>query len=70
MAQVTSIVIERKFVCPTHSEAKQTQMLELGAEKGLLQGHARRTGCSCSKKKKKKTLNSPKGFTKAFLKAR
>ena len=29
-------------MCPTHSEAKHTETLEFGAEKGLLQGHARR----------------------------
>ena len=28
-------------MCPTHSEAKQTEMSEFGAEKFLLQGHAR-----------------------------
>ena len=31
-------VVKLKFVCPTHSEAKQTEMSEFGAEKGLLQG--------------------------------
>ena len=36
------IVPECKLVCPTHSEAKQTETLEFGAEKVLLQGHARR----------------------------
>lgn len=37
-------------MCPTHREAKQTEMLEeSGAEKGLLQGQARRTGGRCSK---------------------
>ena len=41
-------------MCPTHSEAKQTETSESGAEKGLLGGRARRTGGSCLK-----TLNSP-----------
>ena len=27
-----------KFLCPTHSESKQTEMLEFGAEEGSLQG--------------------------------
>ena len=36
------IVTKGKFVCLTHSEAKQTDMLEFGAEGDLLQGHARR----------------------------
>ena len=38
-----------KFVCPTHSEAKQTITLAFGAEKGLLQDQARRMGGQCSK---------------------
>ena len=43
-------VFEPKFVCSTHSEAKQTATLKFGAEKGLLQGHARRMGeGACSK---------------------
>ena len=29
-------------MCPKHSDAKQTEMMGFGAEKGLLQGHARR----------------------------
>ena len=29
-------------MCLTHSEAKQTEKSEFGAEKGLLQGYARR----------------------------
>ena len=37
-----------------------------GAEKGLLQGHARRTGGLCPKK----TPNSPTGLSKLLLKAR
>ena len=36
------LVTDSKFVCLTHSEAKQTETLAFGAEKGLLQGHARR----------------------------
>ena len=46
----TLMVTEHKFVCPTHSEAKQTKMSEFGTEKGLLQGHARRTGGLCPPK--------------------
>ena len=45
--------------------AKQPEMLEFGAEKGLLQGRARRMGGPCPQ-----ALNSPEGFSKAFLKAR
>ena len=29
-------------MCLMHNEAKQTETLEFGVEKGLLQGHARR----------------------------
>ena len=58
-------ITEPKFVCPTHSEAKQTKTLELGAEKGLLQGQARRIGVLCSK-----TLNSLMVFREKLLKAK
>ena len=59
-------VTECRFVCPTHSEAKQTETLEFGAENSLLQGWAMRLGGLCSKK-----LCTPrKGFSKEFLKAR
>ena len=34
-------VVESKFVCPTHSEAKQTEMSGFGAEKVLLQGQCK-----------------------------
>ena len=33
---------ECKFVCPTHRAAKQTEILESGAEKGWLQGQAKK----------------------------
>ena len=42
-------VIKHKFVCLMHTEAKQTEKLEFGAEKCLFQGQARRTGGSSSK---------------------
>lgn len=51
--------------CAQHSEAKQTEKLELGTEKGLLCSLGRRTGGSCSK-----DLNSPMGFREVFLKVR
>ena len=50
-------VIECKFVCLMHSEAKQTKRSEFGAVKDLLQGQARRMGDSCSK-----TPKLPDGF--------
>ena len=46
---------------PMHSEAKQAEMSEFGAEKGLLQGQARRQVAHALK-----LLNSPKGFHKTF----
>ena len=39
-----------------------TKTLEFGAQKGLLQGHARRWVAHALK-----TLNSPKAFSKALL---
>ena len=51
----------------THSMSKQTKMSEFGAEKSLSQGNARRlVRVACAQK----TLNSRKGFSKTFLKAR
>ena len=57
-------VVKPKFLCLAHSEAKQTEMSEFGAKKGLLQGQARRTGGSYLK-----DLNSLMGFREEFLKA-
>ena len=42
-------VVKPKFVCPLHSEAKQTETSESGAEKLLLQGQTRRMGNLCLK---------------------
>ena len=58
-------IVEPKFVCLTHSEAKQTKTSEYRAEKVLLQGQARRMDGSCLK-----DLNSPMVFGKEFLKAK
>ena len=52
-------------MCLMHSEAKQTETSEFGAEKGLLQGHARRRVAHTLK-----TLNSLKAFSNALLKER
>ena len=60
----SDIVTECKFVCPTHSESKQPKHQSLEQRKGLLQGHARRWVGRAPK-----TSNSPKGFSKALLKA-
>ena len=43
------LFLEPKFVCPIHSEAKETETSELGEERSLLQGQARKMGGSCSK---------------------
>lgn len=56
------------FLCPTHSEAQEAEMLESGTEKGLLQGDARRKGGSCPPPPQNSEL--PEGFSKAFLKVR
>ena len=37
-----------KSMCPMHSEARHTEKSEFGAEKGFLQGQARRMGGPCS----------------------
>ena len=47
------------------SEARQSEMLELGAEKGLLQGHARRWVASTLR-----TSELPKGFQQSTFKSR
>ena len=44
-----AFVTELKFMCPTHSEAKQTETSQFGAEKDFLQGQAKRPGGFCSK---------------------
>ena len=58
-------VTECKFECPMDGEVKQIETSEFGAERGLLQGQARRMGGLCSK-----NPNSLKSFSKAFLKRR
>ena len=62
-----SLVAECKFLCPTHSEAKQTKTLEFGAEKGLLQGQAKRMGGLCSKTPKSLMFLEEKFFPFFFL---
>ena len=58
-------VTKHKFVCQMHSEAKQTETSEFGAEKSLLQGHARRMGDSASKTTELLTV-----FREKFLQAK
>ena len=43
-------VTENKFVFPMHSEVKQTETSEFGADKGLLQDQARKTDGMYSRK--------------------
>lgn len=54
-------VTKHKFICPTHSEIKQTERLELGPEKNLLQNHTRRWVAPAPK-----PPTSLKGFGKVF----
>ena len=42
-------VVDHKFMCQIQSEARQTKMLQFGAERGLLQGQGRRR-MACAKK--------------------
>ena len=49
-------------MCLMHSEAKQTEMSEFGAEKGVLLGQARRTAGSCPP-----NLEVPEGFQQSFF---
>ena len=52
-----------KFMCPTHSEAKQIAMSEFGARKVYFMSQAKRMGSSCSK-----DANSLMVFKEEFLK--
>ena len=40
------IVVKGEYMYPLHNEAKPTEPLEFGANKGLLQGRANRTRSS------------------------
>ena len=60
-----STIIESKFTCLRHSEAKQTETSEFEADKGLLQVCARRQVAHDLKSPK-----FPEGFGQAFLKVR
>ena len=60
-------VVDCKFMCQIQSRARQTKMLEFGAERGLLLGQGRRMVAFAKKtkqtsKKKKKTSELPDGF--------
>ena len=60
-------VIELKFMCPKHSEAKQTKTLEFGSEKGLLKDQAKQTGGSCSKYLKSLMIFREDSFLEFFF---
>ena len=49
LTQVRDVLSDPICVHDTHSEAKEMEISEFGAEKGLLQGQAERNGGSCSK---------------------
>ena len=53
------------FTSPMHSEAKQTEMLEFGAEKGLLQEPSKDHGGSRSEDPN--SLFSGKSFKRQYL---
>ena len=50
-------------MCPIHTEAKQTEALEFGAEIGLFQVPSKENGQLCPK-----DLNPLMGFRREFLK--
>ena len=52
-----STVVEPKFVCATHNDAKQTKTLKFRVRNVYFQGHARKMDGSCSK-----DPNSPMNF--------
>ena len=54
-----------KFVCPTHSEAKQYRNFGVWSRERFIAGPCKEMGGSCPK-----SPNSSKGFSKALLKAR
>ena len=56
-------VVELKFMCPTHNEAKQIAMSEFGARKVYFMSQAKRMGSSCSI-----DANSLMVFKEEFLK--
>ena len=59
------LLLEHMFMCPTHSEAKQTETSEFGAEKGLLQGQAKsRVGCT------PQIPELPEGFQQSIFKGK
>ena len=55
-------VMEQKFTCSVHGEAKQSERAQFGAERGLLTGQARRMSGSCSKKSQTPQWFSAKCF--------
>ena len=57
------IAVLTKFLFPTHNEAKQTETVEFGAGRNLLQGHARKTRCFLL------LLVLPKGFQQSIFKS-
>ena len=49
LTQVRDVLSDPTCVHDIHREAKEMEISEFGAEKGLLQGQAKRIGGSCSK---------------------
>ena len=55
---------QHKSVCPTHSEAKQTEMSEFGAENGFIAGPSKENGWPMPPK----TPQLPEGFQQRIFK--
>lgn len=57
------VFVKLKSACLKHSEAKQAETLDSGADKGLLKGQPGRTGSWCTK-----DPDSPLVFRESLLK--
>ena len=62
---VYSSVTQHKFMLLMPSEARQYQNTRVGTEEGLLQGHERKTGGSCSA-----NPNLSEGFQQSIFKSK
>ena len=63
IGQIKTLLLNTSSLALRKVKTEQTETLSLGAEKGSLQGHARRMGGSCPK-----GTQTLMGFRKAFLK--
>ena len=63
IGQIKTLLLNTSSLALRKVKTEQTETLSLGAEKGSLQGHARRMGGSCPK-----GTQTLMGFSKVFLK--